>query len=191
MHEIDLDLVGFLERLVALAQRPLDVDGVGDVLEGDQRGAVGQRHGGAIDHAAVAPLEPAANGSRSSMAVMAARSACQSGLVAVQRLAAADHRLDVRPLGQRSRRQLPQPREDRVEQPQAAVAAEHRDRLRQIVEGFALHPDQGIVAALQIQPLGDVVEQIGHAASALGVVTTRSVRPSGRCHMCSRASVAR
>ena len=59
VHEIDLELVGRLQRFVALAQRALDVDGVGDVLERHQRGAVGQRHGGAIDHVAVAPLEPA------------------------------------------------------------------------------------------------------------------------------------
>ena len=60
MDEIDLDPVGVLERLVAFAQRALDVDRVGDVVERHQRGAVGQRHGGAIDHAAVAPFEPSA-----------------------------------------------------------------------------------------------------------------------------------
>ena len=59
MDEVDLELVGGLQRLVALAQRALDIDRVGDVLEGHQRGAVGQRHGGAIDDVAVAALEPA------------------------------------------------------------------------------------------------------------------------------------
>ena len=59
MDEIDLDLVGVFERFVAFAQRALDVDRIGDVVERDQRGAVGQRHGRAIDHAAVAPFDPA------------------------------------------------------------------------------------------------------------------------------------
>ena len=58
MQEIDLDLVGVLQRLVALEQRALDIHRVGHVLEGHQRRAVGQRHGGAIDHAAVAAFEP-------------------------------------------------------------------------------------------------------------------------------------
>ena len=74
MHEIDLDLVGFFQRLVLLAQRALDIHGVGDVLEGDQRGAVGQRHGGHVDHHAVAPLDAREIGSRLSIAVTAARS---------------------------------------------------------------------------------------------------------------------
>ena len=58
VNEIDLDLVGVLERLVALAQRTLDVDRVGDIVERHQCGAVRQRHGPAIDHAAVAPFQP-------------------------------------------------------------------------------------------------------------------------------------
>ena len=53
-------------------------------------------------------------------------------------------------------------------QPQAAVAAEHRDRFGQVVERLALHADQRVVAPRQIEPLGDVVEQIGHAALRIG-----------------------
>ena len=45
VDEIDLDLVGVLERLVAFAQRALDVDRVGDIVERHQCGAVRQRHG--------------------------------------------------------------------------------------------------------------------------------------------------
>ena len=58
MHERALQPVGVLQRIGALDQRALDIDRVGDVLERHQRGAVGQRHGGAIEHAAVEPLEP-------------------------------------------------------------------------------------------------------------------------------------
>ena len=47
VDEIDLELVGGFQRLVALAQRALDIDRVGDVEERDERGAVRQRHGDA------------------------------------------------------------------------------------------------------------------------------------------------
>ena len=57
MDEIDFDLVGVFQRLVAFAQRALDIDGIGDVVKGHQRGGVRQRYGGAIDDDAIAPLE--------------------------------------------------------------------------------------------------------------------------------------
>ena len=50
----------------------------------------------------------------------------------------------------------------------AAVAAEHRDRFGEIVEGFALHPDQAVEPPRQIEAFGDVVEQIGDAAFRIG-----------------------
>ena len=74
----------------------------------------------------------------------------------------------MRPLGELLRIEPPHPRECRIVEPQPAVAAEHRHRLGQIVEGFALHADQSIEAALEIEPLGDVVEQINHAAFRIG-----------------------
>ena len=60
--------------------------------------------------------------------------------------------------------ELPHARERRIVQAQAAVAAEHRDRLGEVVERLALHLDQRVVAAFEVEPLGDVVEQIGDAA---------------------------
>ena len=65
---------------------------------------------------------------------------------------------------QRLRRQLPHFGEGRIEQLRAAVAAEHRDRLGEIVERFALDPDQAVEAPRQVEAFGDVVEQIGDAA---------------------------
>ena len=41
VDEFDLDLVGFFQRFVALAQHALDIDRIRDVLERHQRGAVG------------------------------------------------------------------------------------------------------------------------------------------------------
>ena len=74
------------------------------------------------------------------------------------------HGLDMRLLAQRLRRQLPHLRERRIEQLRAAVAAEHRDRLGEIIERFTLHPDQAVKPPRQVEAFGDVVEQIGDAA---------------------------
>ena len=50
----------------------------------------------------------------------------------------------------------------------AAIAAEHRDRLVEVVERFALDPGQAVEPPRQIEALGDVVEQIGDAAFEIG-----------------------
>ena len=65
---------------------------------------------------------------------------------------------------QRFRRQLPHLREGGIEQFDAAIAAEHRDRFGEIVERLVLDPGQPVEAAREIEALGDVVEQIGDAA---------------------------
>ena len=65
---------------------------------------------------------------------------------------------------QRFRRQLPHFLEGGIEQFDAAVAAEHRDRFRQIVQRLVLDPGQPVVAACEVEALGDIVEQIGDAA---------------------------
>ena len=58
MDEIDLDGVGRHQRLVALAQRAFDINGVGDVEQRHQRRAVRQRHRHEVGDAAVAQFEP-------------------------------------------------------------------------------------------------------------------------------------
>ena len=65
---------------------------------------------------------------------------------------------------QRFRRQLPHFLESGIEQFDAAIAAEHRDRFSQIVERLVLDPRQPVIAACEIEALGDIVEQIGDAA---------------------------
>ncbi len=82
----------------------------------------------------------------------------------MQRTAAGADRFDMRPVGEIGGIEPPHLHEGRIEQPQPAIAAEHRDRFGEIVERLALHPDQRVVAALEIEPLGDVVEQVDHAA---------------------------
>ena len=74
----------------------------------------------------------------------------------------------MRPLGEQLRRQLPHPGEGGIVQPQPAVAAEHRDAFGEIVERLALNADQLLETPLEIEPLGDVVEQIGDAAVRIG-----------------------
>ena len=53
-------------------------------------------------------------------------------------------------------------------QAQAPVACEHRNALGQIVEGLALHADHFLEAPVEVEPLGDVMEQIGDAAVRIG-----------------------
>ena len=52
MHEIVAQVGGALERLVALAQRPLGRDLVGHVGEGDERRPIRQGRGGDVELAA-------------------------------------------------------------------------------------------------------------------------------------------
>jgi hypothetical protein len=56
LNEIVLQLVGAAERLVLVQQRPLDVDAVRDVDEGDHNLAVGQMDQGVAQDAAILEL---------------------------------------------------------------------------------------------------------------------------------------
>ena len=53
-------------------------------------------------------------------------------------------------------------------QPQAPVAGKHGDAFGKIVERLALDADQLFEAPLKLEPLGDVVEQVGDAAVGIG-----------------------
>ena len=74
----------------------------------------------------------------------------------------------MRALVERLRLQFPHAGEGRVVQAHAAVGREHRDRFGQMVERFALHLDQRVVAPMHVEPLGDVVVEIGDAAFRIG-----------------------
>ncbi len=89
-------------------------------------------------------------------------------VVVEQRLAPCRDRIDVGLVAELLRRQLPHFREGRIEQARLAVAAEHRDAFGEAVQRLPLHPDQAVEASLQVEPLGDVVEQIGDAAFGIG-----------------------
>ena len=171
LHERALDAVGFLQRIGAFGQRALDVDRIGHVLERDERGAVGQRRGHAIEHAAVGAFEPRRDRLAAFERRHGAAQARPERVVAVERAAPAEHGLDMRLLGravERFRLEPPQAREGRIVQVEPPVAAEHRDALGERFERLALHADQRLVAAHQLEPLGHVVEQIGDAALGVG-----------------------
>ena len=130
-------------------------------------------------------------GSRPSIAVTVTRSAGQTGLSP----ASAWHQPITASICGRSckrrRIELPHLREHRIEQPQPAVAREHRDAFRQVVEGLALHADQRLEAALEIERLGDVVVEIDHAAFRIGRGDDAQRAAVGQVPFVLPASVAR
>jgi hypothetical protein len=70
--------------------------------------------------------------------------------------------------GQHLGREPPHAGKDRIIEAQPPVAAEHGDRFGQVVQRRALDADQRVVAALEIEPFGDVLEQVDHAAFGIG-----------------------
>ena len=71
---------------------------------------------------------------------------------------------DMRQLVELAGGYLPDAAERAVEQLEAAVGAEHRDAFLEAVECFALHVDEGVIAALERDTVGLVGEEIRHAA---------------------------
>ena len=69
--------------------------------------------------------------------------------------------------GQQLERQVPDPRKGRIEKFQATVGTVDRDTFVEIVEGFTLHLDQGVVRAFECEAVGNVFE--GHQHAAEGV----------------------
>ena len=60
--------------------------------------------------------------------------------------------------------QLPNAGKGGIRQFQAPVTAENRDPLIEIIQGFLLHRDQGVVGTFQHQAVGDVFLQKEQAA---------------------------
>ena len=87
---------------------------------------------------------------------------------------------DVRAVGEQRRVERPDGGEGRVVEAQPAVRAEHRDALAEVVEGLALHADQRVVAAFQVEPLGDVLVDPGHAALRMGIGDDAQRLPVGQ-----------
>ena len=169
LDEIVLQLVGFLQRLVLVLQRPLDIDAVGDVDEGHHHLAVGQmddrvaQHGAGVQldlAVAIAPLVVEAGDGGDETAPRAVALACCRRRRGSPRYACRRRTMRV---------EAPQRRESRVRQAHAAVRPEHGDALGKIVERLALHAHRRLVAAFEVDLLGQVLEHPGDAAIGLRI----------------------
>ncbi len=155
-----LQPVRLLERLVAVAQRRLDLPAVGDVEHGEERVAVGQRHRGELELAAVDQRRPGPTrclrstvalrtSSRTSPAWLARFSLAASSGVSASTRGWPASCSSSRP--QNSRKRL-------FHRLQPAVRGEHADRLEQIVEGRGADPQQGVARRGELDLLGPVLE---------------------------------
>ncbi len=170
MDEGVLQAVRRLQRLVALDQRALDLHRVGDVDEGDHGLPVGKRHGGVVDDAAVGALHAA--GDRGAVLVQpgdAGGEAVPHGVVVARAAAGGDDLGDVRVAREEFVAERPDVGERRIVETDAAVGTEHGDALGEMVEGLALDADQRVVAAFEIEALGDVLVHPGGAALRVGI----------------------
>ena len=171
MDEGVLERVGCLERLGALGERPLDPDRIADVDESHHGPSVGERHRGVVDDAAAGPVEasgqarPAlgqpgdAGGEGGPDRVVIARPPASADDVGDMRLVGGEEgAVDVEDRG-----------EGRIVEPEAPVGAEHRHAFAQVIEGLALDAAQRGDLALQLQPLGDVLVDPGHAPLRVGI----------------------
>ncbi len=170
LDEVGLQPVGGFQRLVAIAQRIFDAEAVGDVGEGDQRGAVGQRR----QWKATAPMR--SERSISPMFARAPRPATIAWISWSQMLAVAESvarsggdgahmRFACQILGV----EFPDAGEGGVVQLQLAVGAEHGDAFAERIQRRRLHLDQGVVVAFQRQLRGDVFIEKGQAAEGMGL----------------------
>ena len=182
LDEIVLQPVGALQGVVLLDQRALDIDAVCDVDEGHHDLAVRQVDDRIASTSAALQLGLAMTSRRSSSKPVTAEtklpatgsresSASHHGRIAVMCVLCATTSL----------RQRPQRGEGRVGKADAAIRAEHRDAFGQIVERFALHPDERVVAAFEVHLLGQILEHPGDAAIGLrvGDDAHASARPAG------------
>ena len=154
---------------------------VGHVDEGQHRRAVGQRHRRVVDDAGRRgrSMRPEAEahvgrGRRRRRDVGPGRP------VGAEHDGRRDDRVDMRLVVERHPASAPHLGEGRVVQPQAAVGAEHRDALGESVERLALHADQRLSPALEIDPLGDVLVDVGDAALRIRVGDDAERAPVGQ-----------
>ena len=88
-------------------------------------------------------------------------------------------------------RDVPEPGEGLVVQPKPAVGAEHRHRVRQLVECRLLHLDQGVVLVVRLSSSVMSENSSKRPPIGCGWRTTFSVRPSGVLHMSSGPAASR
>ena len=178
-HKLRFQPVSGLEGFGAVTQGRLDAAGGGHVREGDQRVAVRQRVGDVGEQRAVRAAHLAGGGlTRAGRRIGDVHlDGVPDVRIVEQGHAAFDHVVIVRRVLEQIRRQVPDALERAVVQLEPAVAAEHGDRLVQVVEGGALRLDQRIEARLQVELDGDVLEQQQQAAHRVTLAGDRQRAP--------------
>ena len=180
--EVALQALGLGQGGGAVGQSALQVAGVGDVGEGDQGRAV--RQGPAlVDDDAVVRGADLARGRGAHLGIGIGHPPLQlapEGQVVQARHAQLDHALEVAGRLQGVRRDVPERLERLVVQAQAAVRAEHRDGVVQLVQRGLLHLDQGVVLGLQAQLAGDVGIDQQHAAQRVRLAHHLQRAPVGQ-----------
>ena len=181
VDEIVAQLLGADQRLIAFGQRALDVGARGHVEEGQQRRAVGQRQGGAIEHLAVLARDPHREAAPLFRQIDDPRAQAVPHLPVVeQRRAQARDFVDVRPVGGARRVEAPHLGERRIDQLHPPVGAEHRHAFLQRVERLVLHAGHGVDLRGERVALGRVVEQVGDAALRIGARDDAQRAPVGQ-----------
>ena len=164
MDEVDLDLVG--ASSASLRSRKARSTFTVSVTSWNVN-SVAPSDSGVVVHSSTLPSLRSSLSATASTVVDAGDRAPQRlparGII-IERLAPLLHGLDVRLMLHRIERQPPHPRERGIEQARAAVGAEYRDRLGEVVERLALDADHRGVAPFEVETFGGVVEDIGDAA---------------------------
>ena len=163
--KLALQAAGGFQRLVALAQYPLDPRRVADVEAGQQNIAVGERHRRQLQYRAVETIEWTAGrrlGGDSGDDMLPHQ--LPIAAIVVESAGALDDVADMRLADQLALGQIPDLAVGRVMQFQPAVAAEQGCPLVQIVEGLALDLDQRVVGAFERQAVGHVLIDEDQAA---------------------------
>ena len=169
LDEIVLELIRLQECVVLILQRPLDIDAVRHVDKGEHHLAVRQMDDGVAQRIAVL---------QRGLAVVVAAfvvKACDGRDEARPRpvLGATGAKIadggDVNGRQHGLRRQFPHLGECGVGQAQPAIRPEHGDALGEVVERFTLHAHCRLVAALEIDLLGQVLENPGDAPLRLRI----------------------
>src|SRR5690625_3761204 len=179
--ELALEPVGSLQRLVALPQRLGSSGAGGRVDVAEDTAAVGQRCFAPVDHAAVSAFQAAT-------AAFSLRGHGNHDIAILwpllvrnidQVTGPLDDFLNVRLIIQPGQTKMPDLGIGGVTKTQAPIGTEDGDAFVQIVEGFTLDSQQGVVGALDLKAIADVLVDLNHAAEGVGM-GGRSERPAIR-----------
>ena len=169
LDEVGLQAVGSLQRVVAVAQRRLDAETIGDIGEGDQAGAIGEGEETQRQDGAIVALDLAQIAGDAGFRDMAWISRSHIGPLPNLAVAGAGDGADMRFAFQLFRLEIPDAAESGIVQFQASIRSEHRHRFAQRVERCRLHLHQRVVVGLQSQLLADILVKECEPAERMGL----------------------